>query len=164
MNGIHQTLPLARKSELVTKEVAGELLIYDRTSDEAHCLNSTAALVWANCDGQTTIAELARLLEAELKTPVADEIVWLALTQLGKSSLLQEPWPRRSKMEQISRRALVKRLGIAAAVTVPLVTSIVAPTAAAAASCLTVSTPCTADSDCCSNNCADNGRGTFNCS
>ena len=164
MNGIHQTLPLARKSELVTKEVAGELLIYDRTSDEAHCLNSTAALVWANCDGQTTIAELARLLEAELKTPVADEIVWLALTQLGKSSLLQEPWPRRSKMEQISRRALVKRLGIAAAVTVPLVTSIVAPTAAAAASCLPVSTPCTADSDCCSNNCADNGRGTFNCS
>jgi hypothetical protein len=35
MNGIHQALPLARKSELVTREVAGELLIYDRTSDES---------------------------------------------------------------------------------------------------------------------------------
>jgi hypothetical protein len=164
MNGIHQALPLARKSELVTREVAGEMLIYDRTSDEAHCLNPTAALVWANCDGQTTIAELARLLEAELKMPVADEIVWFALAQLEKSNLLQEPWPGRSKMEQISRRALVRRLGIAAAVTVPLVTSIVAPTAAAAASCLPTSAPCTADSDCCSNNCADNGRGTLNCS
>ena len=99
MNGIHQALPLARKSELVTREVAGELLIYDRTSDEAHCLNPTAALVWANCDGQTTIAELARLLEAELKAPVADEIVWFALAQLekwfaaGGSPAYARAWP-----------------------------------------------------------------------
>jgi hypothetical protein len=28
---------------------------------------------------------------------------------------------------------------------------------------LPVSAACSADSQCCSNNCADNGRGTFNC-
>ncbi len=98
-----------------------------------------------------------------MKTHVADEIVWFTLTQLEKSSLLQEPWARAMKTNQTSRRALIKRLGIAAAVSVPLVSSIIAPTAAAAASCLPVSAPCTADSHCCSNNCADNGRGTFNC-
>jgi coenzyme PQQ synthesis protein D (PqqD) len=164
MDLIPWTLPRARRrSELVTRELAGELLIYDRNSNEAHCLNSTAALVWSNCDGQTTIAEMARLLEVEMKTPVADEIVWFALTQLEKSSLLQEPCARPLRANQTSRRALVKRLGIAAAVSVPLVSSIIAPTAAAAASCLPTNVLCTANSQCCSNNCADNGRGTFNC-
>lgn len=164
MDVIPRTLPRARKSsELVTKEVAGELLIYDRNSNEAHCLNSTAALVWANCDGQTTIAEMARLLEAEMKTPVADEIVWFALTQLEKSSLLQETSARPLKANQTPRRVLMKRLGIAAAVSLPLVSSIIAPTAAAAASCLPTNALCTASAQCCSSNCADNGRGTFNC-
>lgn len=164
MDVISRTLPRARRrSELVTRELAGELLIYDRNNNEAHCLNSTAALVWANCDGQTTIAEMARLLEAEMKTPVTDEIVWFALSQLEKSSLLQEPRASPLKADQTSRRALMKRLGIAAAVSLPLVSSIIAPTAAAAASCLPVSSLCTANSQCCSNNCADNGRGTFNC-
>jgi hypothetical protein len=44
-----------------------------------------------------------------------------------------------------------------------LVTTIVAPTAAAAATCFPVSASCTDNSQCCSNNCADNGRGTLNC-
>ena len=163
MNSIHTTLPRARKSELVTRAIAGEMLVYDRNSDAAHCLNLTAALVWAHCDGKTTVAEMARLLSGEMKTPVADEVVWFALTQLEKSSLLQKPWPKQTKTDQMSRRAMVKRLGIAAAVTIPLVTSIIAPTAAAAASCLPVSAPCTANAQCCSNNCADNGRGGFDC-
>ena len=163
MNQIHQVLPRARLSELVTREVAGEVLVYDRKSHEAHCLNSTAAFIWTHCDGKTTVAEMTQLLAGEMKTPVTDEVVWFALTQLRKSSLLQEPWPIPAKMAQMSRRTLVKRLGIAAALTVPLVTSIIAPRAAAAASCFPVSTPCTANSQCCSNNCADNGRGIFNC-
>ncbi len=168
MKGIPQRLPRARQSGLITREVAGEMLVYDRNSDEAHCLNPTAALVWANCDGRTTIAEMARLLEAEMETAVADDIVWFALDQLEQSSLLDDPWKRPAKIEemsieQMSRRSLVKRLGIAAAVTLPLVTSIIAPAAAAAASCLPVSAPCTVDAQCCSNNCANNGRGTFNC-
>jgi hypothetical protein len=164
MNLIRQTLPRARKIDIVTREVAGELLVYDRSSDKAHCLNRAATLVWLHCDGYTTVAEMTRLLASELQTPVADEVVWFALDELKKSSLLQQPWARPPKVNQMSRRALVKRLGIGAAVTVPLITSIVAPTAAAAASCLPVSAPCTANSECCSNNCADNGRGTFNCS
>jgi hypothetical protein len=163
MNLIRQTLPQARKIDIVTREVAGELLVYDRSSDKAHCLNRAATLVWLHCDGHTTVAEMTRLLASELQTPVAHEVVWFALDELKKSSLLQRPWTRPLRVNGMSRRALVKRLGIGAAVTVPLITSIVAPTAAAAASCLPVSAPCTADAQCCSNNCADNGRGTFNC-
>jgi hypothetical protein len=108
MKEIHQPLPKARKNQLVRKELGGEMLVYDRNSDEAHCLNATAARVWAHCDGKTTIAEMARLLEEEMKTPVADEVVWFALEQLRKSRLLQEPWTRPAQM---SRRVMVRRPG-----------------------------------------------------
>lgn len=143
--------------------MAGETLVYDRERDEAHCLNAMAARVWAQCDGKTTIAEMTRLLEVEMKTPVPDEVVWFALEQLRKTHLLQGPWARPAQVEQMSRRIMVRRLGIAAAVTVPLVTSIVAPTAVAAASCLPAGTPCTSDAQCCSGGCVDNGRGGFQC-
>src|SRR5258707_12077357 len=102
MNGGHP-LPKARRNQLVRKELGGEMLVYDRNSDEAHCLNETAALVWAHCDGRTTVAEMAQLLEDELKTPVADEVVWFALEQLRKSRLLQEPWAATAPAEQMSR-------------------------------------------------------------
>jgi hypothetical protein len=163
MDGIQQLLPQARQGELVTREVAGETLVYDRETQEAHCLNPAAALVWAHCDGRTTVAEMAQLLAREMKTPVTDEVVWLALAELNRTNLLQAPWLAPAKMNRMSRRALMRNLGVAAGVTIPLVTSIIAPTAAAAASCFPVSSVCTANSDCCSNNCADNGRGTFNC-
>jgi hypothetical protein len=32
---------------------------------------------------------MTQLLAGELQTPVADEVVWLALDQLGKARLLQ---------------------------------------------------------------------------
>jgi len=160
-----QPLPKARRNQLVRKELGREMLVYDRNSDKAHCLNAPAALVWAHCDGLTTVAEMAQLLEDEIKTPVADEVVWFALEQLRKSRLLQEPWTRPPPVAQMSRRVMVGRLGIAAAVTVPLVTSIIAPTAAAAATC-TLGQPgatCVNTGDCCSNSCVDNGRGVFQC-
>ena len=139
------------------------MLVYDRTNDEAHCLNVTAARVWAQCDGRTTVAEMTQLLEDEMKTPVTDKVVWFALEQLGKSRLLQEPWATPASVAQMSRRVMVRRLGIAAAVTVPLVTSIIAPTAAAAATCVHPGDLCSSNAQCCSNNCVDNGRGVFQC-
>jgi hypothetical protein len=163
MNRIRPSLPRARKNQLVIKEVAGEILIYDRESDRAHCLNATATRVWARCDGQTTVTEMARLLEDEMKGPDADEFVWFALEQLRKSHLLEEPWAMPAQVEQMSRRVMVRRLGIAAAVTVPLVTSIIAPTAVAAASCVHTGDLCTSNAQCCSNTCVDNGRGVFQC-
>jgi hypothetical protein len=164
MDEVDQCLPKARRRQLVRKQLGAEMLVYDQDNDEAHCLNATAAQVWAHCDGRTTISEMAGLLEDEMKAPVADEVVWLALEQLRKTRLLQEPWAR-PQLESMSRRVMVRRLGIAAAVAVPLVTSIIAPTAVAAATCTIgfPGTPCVTNADCCSNNCVDNGRGGFQC-
>ncbi|HEV2912197.1 MAG TPA: PqqD family protein [Pyrinomonadaceae bacterium] len=121
---------MARKDELVIQEVSGETLVYDLKSHEAHCLNQTAALVWKHCDGRLTVAQVMERLERELKSPVSQEVVWLALDQLEKSDLLEKGARPLAGYAPVSRRALIRSLGIATAVAVPLVTSIVAPTAA----------------------------------
>jgi hypothetical protein len=160
MNRDHY-LPRGRKRQLITKKVAGELIIYDRESHQVHCLNSTAAFVWTHCDGRTTVATIARLLEDQTKFSVDDDIVLYALEQLNKSRLLKESCASFAPRQTMSRRA-VMRLGAATALTLPLITSVVAPTAAQAASCLPSGSACTSDSVCCSNSCLDSGRG-FQC-
>jgi hypothetical protein len=162
MNGSRQRLPRARKSELVIVELPNEVLVYDYRTAKAHCLNFAASLVWANCDGLTTIAEMTELLQKEMKVPLGDEVIWLALDQLRQARLLEEPFARPPQGAQISRRILVKRLSTAA-VALPLIISLTAPTAAAAATCGAAGAACTSDADCCSNSCVDNGRGGFEC-
>ena len=133
--------PRARDEGLVIEELPDEVLVYDLKRDKAHCLNPMAALVWRHCDGETSVAEMVRLLQAELKTPVDEELVWFALDQLEKSFLLQERQTRRLR-GRLSRRELVRRLGLTAGVTLPLITSILAPTVVEAASCAHVTMSC----------------------
>lgn len=55
-------LPQARTDDLVINELSDEVLVYDLQRDKAHCLNAAAASVWKQCDGRTTVAEIARRL------------------------------------------------------------------------------------------------------
>ena len=147
----NQILPSARTRELIVRELEDEVLVYDLERQKAHCLNQTSAFVWKHCDGRTSIAKMVQLLEKRLKTPVSEQVVWLALEQLEKSHLLKKTVMRQSQQgKQMSRRELVRRLGTAAAVTIPLVISIAAPTSAAAASgCVGNGGVCTTNADCC---------------
>ena len=152
-------LPIARQTGLIIEELPDEVLVYDSEHDSAMCLNHTAATVWKHCDGQTTPGRMARLIEEELQISGGDEVVSLALERLEKSHLLAAKPP--VFLPGISRRELVRRVGIAAAL-VPVITLILVPTARAQASCFPTGTPCAANADCCSNNCLDSGRG-FQC-
>jgi hypothetical protein len=134
--------PKARSERLVVKELAGETLVYDENNHEAHCLNSTAGLVWKFCDGRNSVPQMTRLLAKEMNAPVPEQVVWLALKQLEESRLLEVQVTGRNWGPQTSRRELVRRLGIAA-VALPLITSIQAPVAAQAGSCRTAGQPCT---------------------
>ena len=143
MSRTAQSAPRARTEQLVVKELGDETLVYDETNHEAHCLNKTAAFVWRHCDGRTSVQKITRLLTKEMNTPVSEQLVWFALSQLEKSQLLEKNFSRPSHVGQISRRELMRRLGVAAAVALPLVTSIVAPTTAEAASgCASGGQPC----------------------
>jgi len=144
--------PVARTESLIVKEVDGETLVYDLKSDKAHCLNDTAARVWKNCDGSKNVSEIAELLSAESNSNVKDEVVWLALDQLEKFKLLEEAPAKPSFLAGMTRRQMVARLGIAA-VALPAIVSIVAPTAKAQASTFPPMVCCTNPNECTSNNC-----------
>ncbi len=157
------TLPKARKQKLVVREFADELLVYDKKNHEAHCLNSTAALVWKHCDGRTSVAEITRRLAKELLgnsgKPVDERLVWSALDQFRERNLLEEKLEIPASMLKngggLNRRQLMRVLGLTI-VAVPLVTSLVAPTAAEAAnSCLSAGAPCATGVQCCSGLCVN---------
>jgi hypothetical protein len=128
------TFPLARTKQIVTKEIDGELLIYDSATDEAHCLNSSAAAIWKLCDGSTSIPEMAHLLNQAAGIPVDEIVIHSALRQLSARALLAKGEEFQSQPLDISRRFLARRLGVAVAL-LPIITSISAPTALAAVSC-----------------------------
>ena len=130
-------LPLARNAELVIQELPDETLVYDQQRHHAHCLNRTAAYVWKRCDGKSTCADVERLLREEMSIPAGEEALFLALKQLEDANLLAEPVADvAGERPAASRRELLKTIGLAAAaaVCIPLVTSIVAPTPAQAGS------------------------------
>ena len=145
---VHQ--PRMRAHGLVIDELPDEVLVYDLDSHEAHCLNRSAALVWRACDGQREPREIARKLTAELDAEFSEELVLLALNQLEKLHLLEHTRNVPVQFAALSRRQMVRRLGFAAAVAVPLVTSIVAPTAVQAATCISPGQPCSPTVACCS--------------
>ena len=134
--------PKARRTKLVVKELANETLIYDEDNHQAHCLNQTAAFVWKHCDGRSLVPKLARLAEAEMNVRVREETVWLALKQLEESHLLETKSSNEAWFRTRSRRELIRTLGVAS-IALPVITSIVAPTVAQAATCRTVGQSCT---------------------
>ena len=200
-------LPLARRDGIITKEVEGELLVYDVTRDKAHCLNETAAAVWHLCDGRRSVSEISeqwavggerkaedgrqsadarrrtnggirQSAEDSEPTPVTQhltpdtrylipdsgtphptsdtQIVWLALDQLRRSRLLEEYndktiWPPAiSGLANMSRREAVRRIGLGAAIALPIVMSMTVPTAVeAAVSCGHHCASCSSPVDCC---------------
>jgi hypothetical protein len=119
----------------VVTEVRGEVLVYDLERHRAHCLNAAAAVVFRHCDGTRSVAQLAGVLARELGADAATERVWLALDALDRAQLLLHAGTRSPGAGRLSRRELVRRLGVAAAL--PIVTSVLAPTPAeAAATCV----------------------------
>ena len=148
-----QLIPEARREGLVVQELSGEVLVYDRERNKAHCLNSTAARVWEYCDGKTSVAQIARAIQGEINAPVDEDLIWLGVDQLSKIHLLQERAKLPEHKAGLTRREVMKRIGLAAAVTLPVVTSIIAPTAAQAANCIPSGQPCSAPSQCCTGLC-----------
>jgi len=127
-------MPQARKDGLIIKALTDEVVVYDLERHEVHCLNRAAALVWRHCDGRTTTAEVVALLRKELKSKADNEVVRLALDGLRKANLLRSTSGRKAlPTRRLSRRALIQKLGVAAVTSLPLITSMLAPQAAAAA-------------------------------
>lgn len=142
--------PKMRAQGLVIDDLPDEVLVYDLETHQAHCLNQTAARVWRSCDGRTTPAQIAAQLSLEFNSPCSEEVVWFAIRQLERQHLLEQPvaWP--PQFAKVTRRQVIRNLGLAAAIAVPVISSLVAPTAAEASTCVPTGQPCSTTIACCS--------------
>ena len=149
--------PLARTADLVTKEVADEVLVYDLKTHQAHCLNQTAALVWKYCDGATSVVEMTALMKRDFNPAIDEAAVWHAIERLGKVSLLETKLVSPAGIPRLGRRDAMRRLGLGSAIAVPVVMSILAPTVLAGCTfgnAQPVGQPCCTNANCTSNCCA----------
>ena len=122
--------PTTRKNGLVMQEMPDEVLIYDLDTNKAHCLNETSALVWKACNGSNTVEEISRLCGAQTGAKVPEELVWLAIDQFSKNNLLEEKMTLPADGQ--SRRDVIKKIGLATVIALPLVASFTAPSNALA--------------------------------
>lgn len=140
--------PLARSENLVIQETAEELLVYDLRAHRAVCLNETSALVWQSCDGTKSVSDIRQIISDKFKSPVDDEFIWFALDQLKQENLIDYDEDTSANFNGVSRRNVIKRIGLATMIAIPIVTSLAAPKAAEAAStCITQTGACTCGSN-----------------
>jgi hypothetical protein len=153
-------LPLARSRDLVVQILGKEILIYDLNTHKAFNLNETSAIVYQACDGRTTFAELS------FRNNFTDDIIFLAIDELNKENLLENSEDYNSPFNGLSRREIIRKVGFASLIALPVISSLVAPTAAMAQSntgapgCLATGLVCTPNpagaARCCSGVCRFN--------
>jgi hypothetical protein len=154
------SLIAAPNRNVIAQDVFGELLIYDLERNIVRRLNRVAAAIWKECDGQKNVAQIARHATRQIGWPVDEQLVLFALDRLRRAHLLAEAATEIRRATKLSRRELIKRIGIAA---LPLVTSMAVPTAAQAASCFPALHSCTLNSQCCSGVCVPGVGGIGAC-
>lgn len=120
-------LPRSRRNEIVVQEMDNEVLIYDLSINKAFALNETAAAIFQACDGNTSFADLKNT------TKFTDEIIFLTLDELKKESLLDDD-SYVSPFAGMKRREVIKKIGLTTMFALPIVASLVAPTALMASS------------------------------
>ena len=123
----HAQVPVRRTAGLVVRVQGDETLVLDTLTDTAHCLPADVARVWEACTAERSLAQVADA------AGVSAEVAEASVEQLLDSSLLDVP-------KGIDRRKFLRRSVLvgAGAVAVPVIQSVVAPSMAAAASTLTV--------------------------
>ena len=121
-------LPKAKSTNLVVQELGTELLIYNLITNQAFQLNETAMIVFNACSEGRTLDDL------KSKYNFTDDLVYFTLDKLNEKDLLDEPANYLSPFAGTSRRQVIRRVGVTSMMAIPLISTLVAPTVASAAS------------------------------
>jgi hypothetical protein len=135
-----------KQRKLIVRRIDDELLVFDEETSTAHCLNGIAGEMWMACERESSVIEVTEVLRPRWPD-IEEEVVAASLSKLAAAGLLEET----TAQENIShgRRQLIRGLGFAAAVALPIVvTSVLIPSPAAAASCASIGHSC-ATKPCC---------------
>src|SRR5262249_5341349 len=123
-----------------------EVLLFDSATDKAHVLNETAALVWKLDNGKRSVEQITQLAARELHSAPNQDLIWLALTQLSKAGLLEQPLTAVPPSLRLSRREFIQKAALAAML-IPVVKTVAAPTRNQISSCS--EDTCITTDDCC---------------
>lgn len=94
-------------------------------------------------------------MSKRIRSLVSEDFVTLALDQLEDDGLLENKAKAKDRFAGFSRREVIRKVGFASAVALPLVSSLIAPTASMAQSgCAATGAACGVGGDCCSGACA----------
>jgi hypothetical protein len=158
--------PIARKTNLVLQEIKNETLVYDLDKNKAFCLNETSSLVWQLINGNMSVSEISQSISIKLNQPVTDSLVLLALEQLKEEDLLEGSEEIIPAFPGLTRREVIRKVGLGSMVALPFIVGLVAPTSAQAQSCgpdtgpnLPLGCHCQTNASCASNNCDAPGGG-----
>ena len=128
--------PKARSDQLLVQRTGEETLVYDERTHRALCLDARAARVWQLCDGTRSEREIAASYG---EGAAGAAVVSWTLRELEESGLLESDGAEAARAA-LSRRALIRNVGLAA---IPVIIAITAPRARAAVStCSTVGQEC----------------------
>ena len=117
--------PVASSAHLVIQELGNETLIYNTSTNQASCLNETAAFVWRSCSGDKSIDDIALSFEEKFGQAVNAGFVRLAISQLNDKHLLSGSDVGDTKIP--NRREAIRKIALTTAVAIPVVASLVAP-------------------------------------
>jgi hypothetical protein len=114
------------RTNLLVQDLNDEVLIYDLNADKSYCLNSTAKTVFNACNGKTTIEDL------KIQTKLSEDLIFLALDEIKKNELIEGEYA--SPFAGMNRREVIRKVGLASMIALPVISGLIAPSAANAAS------------------------------
>ncbi len=120
--------PTARQRDILVQESNDEVLVYDLKTNKALCLNEISAMIWQLCNGKNDIAAITKQFQSQSNQQIPVEFIEVALEQLNREKLIENYQPR-TLTNKKSRREMIRKIGLATAVALPIITSIVAPKA-----------------------------------
>lgn len=121
-------LPSLRTNNIVVQNLDGEVLVYDLTINKAFCLNLTSTLIYQACGQNKSFAEIM------CKYEFTEELIFYALDQFQKNNLLNSEINYNASFEGLTRREVIRKIGLTSMVALPVISSLVAPSAINAAS------------------------------
>lgn len=127
----HRDAPCRIREQISIQRIGTETLVYDERRHLAFCLNESSSAIWYLANGNRSITQITAAASLELKTSVSEELVSFAIAELQRDGLVQAT-PIEQAGKTISRRAMLQRLGVGGAMLLPVVSAIIAPTAAQA--------------------------------
>lgn len=136
-----------KQKNLIARRLGDELLLYEEETSMAHCLNEIAGEMWTVCERESSAIDVTEALRPRWPD-IERKVVCASLSQMAAAGLLEETTDQENI--SISRRELIRKLGITASAVLPIVViSVLIPPPAAAASCGTLGQPCSNSRPCC---------------